>query len=620
MRRLALVASVLLALCASRAAAQPKISMSASANRVSTGEPFSIEVRLETDGDEPDKLELPDLSDFELLGRSTSRPFSFSFGFGGQRPRTQSQTIYAFTLRTDTPGAHVIRPAIMTVGGRRVATQSLTILVVDPAGSAGIQGVDDALKNLDDVNAQRRNGAGEPPPATNGALDGATFDNTMFVRTVVDKKRAYLGEQVTVTLYLYLRGQLTDSPSISREPTLDGFWSHDLLPMQRALGGVRQEINGRIFNAFVLRKFAAFPLRPGTLEIGAPAVEVGGGSSLFDLFNGPSQPLKREGVKVTVEALPLPAQPTPGAPTYTGALQLEAALEPAQAKVGEAVTLRVTAKGTGNLRGLTLPNPSVRGVDTLAPEIDDQLASPLDRLGGQRTFRWLLLPRQPGTLTVPSFLVDAFDPQSGRYQVVRSAPLTLTVGGTGEAVAPERPEEAEATAPQFGPVRPESALRRRRTPLASRDFFWPAVLAAPALWMIVWLSNRLRRRVQARRAAARDTPGQRDVAQKLAQAEQAGTQGDARAALGLLASALKKALELKLGEPIGGMTSRALESLLAARGFDPQLSQRVLTQLAELEAARFDPAGQSALQLSQAQDAARDATAQIARAKLKEAA
>jgi hypothetical protein len=606
---------------AARAEAQPKISMNASANRVSVGEPFMIEVRIQSDGDEPDKVELPDFSEFEVLGRATSRPFSFSFGFGGQRPRTQSQTIYQFTLRTDAPGAHVIRPAIMNVGGRRIATASITILAVDPTGSTGIQGVDDALKNLNDIGALvRRNGNEPPPGTTNGQLDGATIDNTAFLRTVADKKRAYIGEQVTITLYLYVRGQLADGPSISREPTLDGFWSHDLLPMQRSLGGVRQEVNGRSFNVYVLRKFAAFPLRPGTLEIGAPSVDVGGGNSIFDLFNGPSQPIHRDGVKISIEALPLPAQPTQGAPTYTGTLALEAALEPSQAKVGDAVTLRVLARGTGNLRGLTLPNPTMRGIDTLAPEIDDQITSPLDRVGGQRVFRWLLLPRQPGTVVIPSFTVDAFDPQSGQYQVVRSHPLSLSVTGTGEATTRENADGADSTLPQFGPVRPESALRRKSRSISEEGFFWPSVLAAPALLALVSLGRALTRRIRARRAAGRDSPGQREVDQKLSQAEQAGAKGDARAALGLLASALKRSLELKLGEPVGGMTSRALEGLLAARGFDPQLSQRVMSQLSSLEAARFDPAGQSAVQLSQAQTAVREATQQIARVKLKEAA
>lgn len=602
------------------ALADPKISMGVSDNRVAVGQPFALEVRIESDGDEPDKVELPDLSEFELLGRRTSRPFSFSFGFGGQRARTQSQTIYGFTLRSDAPGAHVIRPAIMIVNGRRIATQPVTVLVVDPGSSTGIQGIDDALKNMPDVGALMRKNLNEPPPPTGGGLDGAKFDSTMFVRTVVDKKRAYLGEQVTVTLYVYLRGQLTEGPSISREPTLDGFWSQDLLPMQRSLGGVRQEVNGRTFNAYVLRKFAAFPLRPGTLEIGAPSVEIGGGNSLFDLFNGPSQPLKRDGVTVSIEALPLPPQPTPGAPTYTGSLTLEASIDPGPIKVGDAVTLRLVAKGTGNLRGLSLANPTLRGVDTLTPEIDDQIATSLDRVGGQRTFRWLLLPRQPGPVTIPGFVVDAFDPQSGQYQPVRSNPLTFQVTGSSEAVPSPDTNANDASAPQFGPVRPESALLRKSTPLSSHPFFWPSVLAAPALWVFAMLARSLRARVLARRAAGRDTSGQREVDQKLEQAAQAGSNGDARAALGLLASALKRALELKLGEPVGGMTSRALEALLAARGFPPELRQRVMGQLSAIEAARFDPAGQSALQLSQAATAVRDATKQIARAKVKEAA
>jgi hypothetical protein len=68
------------------------------------------------------------------------------------------------------------------------------------------------------------------------------------------------------------------------------------------------------------------------------------------------------------------------------------------------------------------------------------------------------------------------------------------------------------------------------------------------------------------------------------------------------------------------MTSRALAELLAARGLDGELSTRVMAQLAALERARFDPAGQDAVQLGQAQAAVKEATRQIARAKLKGAA
>lgn len=609
MLRLAL-ALLLLFACVGRSAAQagPKarISMSASSNRVSVGEPFAVEIRLETHGDDPDSVELPDFGSFQVLGRSTSRPFSFSFGFGsgGQQARVKSETIYGFTLRATERGAFNVRPAIVTMGGRRIASQPLNIIVADgpqalptDPGAAQAAGADDAH----DV----------PPAAAAGSstLDGAKVDGTMFLRTVVDKQRAYLGEQVTVSVYLYLRGQLGDSPSITREPTLDGFWSQDLLPMQRQLSAARQEVQGRTYSTYVLRRFAAFPLRDGTLEVGAPAVEVGAGGSIFDMLNGPGRPTRRDGVKVSVEVLPLPAQPHPGTPSHTGTLALEATLDSAQAKVGEAVTLRVKASGVGNLRALSLPAPTLpksADIDVLAPEIDDKVFSDDDVIRGERTFRWLLLPRAPGQVTIPSFSVDVFDPSAGTFSSARSAALKLTVSGVAAEPKPalDEPTIGE-TSEHFGPVRPLSALSRRSPGLAQRGFFWPAVLAAPLLLLALSIAKLARRRLAVQSAGKRDSEQLREVHSKLDLAAQASQSGDASTALSALASALKKAIEARLGEPVGGMTLRALEAHLARHALEPKLATRVVAQLAALERGRFDPGSQGIIELGQAVEGVR---------------
>lgn len=580
-----------------------RVSMSASSNRVAVGEPFAVEIRVETRGDDVDELELPDFGELEVLGRSTARPFSFSFGFGsgGRRAQVKSEIVHTFTLRASQPGAFTIRPAIARVAGRRIASQSLSILAIDPAHAG--------------TNQAPRPDPSEAHAPPSGELDGALFDQTMFLRTVVDKKRAYVGQQVTVTIYLYLRGQIADSPSVTREPTLEGFWSQDLLPMQRSLSPSRQEVNGRVFNAYVLRRFAAFPLRPGALEIGAPSVEIGGGGSIFDLLTGPSQPLRRSGMKVAIEALPLPAQPTTGAPTFTGALTLEAALEPEAARVGDAVTLRVKASGQGNLRALTLPSPSVRGLEVLAPEIDDEVTNDGDQIGGERVYRWLILPRAPGEFALPPFVVDVLDPTSGSFAQARTPTLTLKVQGGEPLPAAEPPPSEEVLGVRFGPVRTASELRRRAPALYERAPYWPSVLAAPALLLALLALRFARTRLAQRSALQRDALVERELEDKLARASEAAERGDAQAALGLLSAALKGTLELRLGEPIGGMTTRALGVHLAARGLEPKLAERCLAQLGALERGRFDPAAQGALELSKAVAGVRAVTRELARAR-----
>jgi hypothetical protein len=623
MLRLGLMLSVLWACLPGLArveAQSARVSMSASSNRVAVGEPFVIEVRIESQGDDPDSVELPDFGELEVLGRSTSRPFSFSFGFGGgQRARVKSETVYGFTLRASERGAYAIRPAIVTVGGRRIASQALNILVLDPA-----QDTQNAVPPTREPQASNA-----PPEVRSGqAIDGAKLDGTMFVRTVVDKKRAYLGEQVTVTIYLYLRGQLGDSPSIAREPTLDGFWSHDLLPMQRSLSASRQEIQGRSYNAYILRRFAAFPLRAGTLSIGAPTVEVGAGGSIFDLLNGPGRPMRRDGVKVDVEVLPLPPQPTRGASVHTGTLTLDATIDAAAPKVGEAVTLQVVAKGAGNLRGLSLPAPRLAHVEVLAPEIDDDVRGEGDVIGGQRTFRWLLLPREPGAVSIPSFVVDAFDPASAQFTTVRSAPLALSVSGVAGAVDStdklgadaDGESPAEASGLRFGPVRVHSELARRAPELRQRGWFWPSVLAAPLLLLTSWLLQRGRRELAARRAVGGADAVLREIDDKLAQAARATQGGDANAALSALAGALKKAVEARLGEPVGGLTLRALEAHLLTHALDPKLIARIVGQLGAIERARFDPGAQGAVELNQALEGVRAVTRELARVRAKRSA
>jgi hypothetical protein len=412
-----------------------------------------------------------------------------------------------------------------------------------------------------------------------------------------------------------VRGQIGDNPSITREPTLDGFWSQDLLPMQRSLTALRQDVNGRTFNAYVLRRFAAFPLRTGRLEIGAPAVEVGAGGSIFDLLTGPNKPLRRDGVKVGVEVLALPAQPTRGAKVHTGTLTLSASLDAAQAKVGDAITLRVTAKGQGNLRSLTLDNPRIAGLDVLAPEIDDKLTHELDQIGGERVFRWLLLPRAAGSYSVPTFSVDVFDAATRQFSTVRTSPLALTVtGAAGEAAPSEAtPAPQELAAPQFGPVRLDSALRRASPLLSQRSFYWPSVLAAPLLLLGLLGLRVSGRELAKRRAADGDQVALREVDEQLTAAARASAGGDAQGVLRLLGSALKKTLELRLGEPIGGLTSSALEKHLLARGMDPKTAARVIAQLGALERARFDPLAQGALELNRAIEGVRALVRELGR-------
>lgn len=579
-------------------AQKARITMVSSSTRVAVGEPFALEIRADVSGDDVDDITLPDFGKLEVLGQHTSRPMSFSFGFGsdGRHARMQSQIIHGFTLRALEPGTYTIQPAILRVAGRKYASSGVTI----QATGAPLPGSPLPPGQQPDGQLDPNSADSITPPE--GALSGATFDRDLFLRTVVDKPRAYVGEQVTVTVYLYVRGALTQNPSITREPTMEGFWVQDLLPLQRSLSPVRQEINGRTFNVYLLRRYAAFALRDGKLQVGAPAVEIAGGSSIFDLLTGPTATVRRTGVVAPIEALRLPARSST-APSHVGQLTLEASVNPSSAKVGDAITLRVTAKGTGNLKALKLPTPRLPGVEVLAPEIDDKPTNDLDLVGGERTFRWLLLPRAPGTPTVPAFVVDSFDPLSKMFTTVSSKPLTLSLSGVAAPAAPtgsaspagtQAPEKTSEPPKSFGPARLSSSLRRAAPPISHAAWFPWAVLMGPLLVLGALLARLGAKRLAESRVARPADVALRGAEQKLHEAGQAAKAGDATRAYGSLLSALRSALQARLDEPVGGLTLPMLRRRCEARGIAPDLTERVMGELTSCEQARFNPSLQAA--------------------------
>ncbi len=605
-----------------------RVTMISSATEVAVGDPFVVEIRADLTGDDVDDIALPDFGKLEVLGRRVSRPMSFSFGFGtgGQHAQVVSQIVHGFTLRATQPGNYVIQPAIVTVGGRKYASQKLSILARGQA-----------LQNAPDPNAGQGlvdpQAGGEPEPKgiapPEGPLSGARYDPELFLRTVVDKPKAQLGEQVTITVYLYVYGGLSQNPSVTREPTTEGFWVQDLLPVQRTLAPVRQEVNGRTYNVYVLRRFAAFALRSGALKVGAPAIEIASGPSLFDLITGPTQTVRRNGVEVPIEALPLPGIKSK-APTHVGTLSLESSLDPREAKVGDAVTLRVVAKGQGNLKGLKLADPKLDGVDVLAPEIEDKVTTDLDLVGGERTFRWLLLPRQPGTLTLPPFEVSVFDPQAKQYSQARSAALSLVVKGeaapaanaakSGDKPAAVNAGDGGETARSFGPARPDAEFARAAPRLWTRPWYGWAVSALPLACLLIWLGRASGRRLRTRRAGSPSEQALRAAELKLKEAEHCAQAGDAPKAYAALFSGLRNALSARLHEPVGGLTLSQLQKHCIERGMAAGLAGRIVATLAAAEQARFDPSQQSAQSFASHLQASQELVREIARFSSKEAA
>ena len=175
---------------------------------------------------------------------------------------------------------------------------------------------------------------------------------------------------------------------------------------------------------YALRRFAAFPLRSGDVTIGPMSVEIST-ASVMDIF-APDRVrpnIKRSGTPLVLHVKPLPEQNKPAGEIAVGRFKLNAKLDRNQALAGDALTLTAVVQGEGNIRTVQVAPPKLPNVDVLQPEVKDLVEAPNDLLTGTREYRWLIVPHDPGHLTIPPLTLASFDPRSQKYEQVQSSPL-----------------------------------------------------------------------------------------------------------------------------------------------------------------------------------------------------
>lgn len=571
---------------------------------LSLDDTLTVQITVQSEGGGSPDVTLPDFDGFEVVGQEVQRPMQFSFSFGA-RTTVRASTIYTFQLRPERAGVLMIKPVRAELDGQVKASQPLRITVSAGSGRQPAMPDPNAQADPDDQTQGQTQQPNNNQPQGN-VQDNTQFDPVAFIRTVVDNPTPYEGEQVTVTIYLYVRDRLQANPAIKTEPTTDGLWLHDLLPPNRTPDASRQLVGDTVFTAYTLRRFAAFPLHAGDVTIGPLAISIDT-SSVFDIF-GPRrrQTVERSGLPTVLHVKPLPATNRPAGEIAVGRFQLNAKLDRAQAATGDAVTLTATVTGDGNIRTVQLAPPALPGMEILAPEVKDIVEAPNDLVGGTREYRWLLVARQPGRITIPALTLQTFDPRSGQYHTVSSQPLALEVVGnalpkpvaaapadTGPDAQPT-PDAQEPGDHVWAPIRTQSALRRGYKRLVEQPFYLWAVLAPALLWFALVSGSFVRRRLSSRGETESGRVLRRADAQ-LRTADEAAQSSDGSRFHAAASAALLDALEARLGEAVSGLTRRQLSGMLTNRGMDDTLRVELLRMLEHCEVARFGAADPGAL-------------------------
>ncbi len=168
--------------------------------------------------------------------------------------------------------------------------------------------------------------------------------------------------------------------------------------------------------------------------------------------------LKASSRPLDVQALPIAGQPA----TFSGAVgrfDLHASLSAANARAHEPLTLTVTLKGDGDLDRVDLPGIASSADWKAYPmSAKNEPAAPSKKLM-HKTFEQVLIPTHGGALTIPAVELPVFDPVSGHYSTVATAPIALEVEGPAAAEAePAVPTSAPAEIAKSAQPLPQPSL------------------------------------------------------------------------------------------------------------------------------------------------------------------
>ena len=387
-------------------------------SHVAVGEQFRLTYTVNTQnasdfraGDIPAELEV-------LIGPNRSMQSSYQMING--HTSSSSSITYTYIVSATKNGSFTIPPAHVVVGGKTIASNTLTIKVSGtPQSNSGGASP-----------RQRRQNEAEEIREAGSQISGSD----LFIKVSANKKHVYEQEPILLTYKVYTLVGLTSLRGDM--PDLKSFYTQEVsLPSQKSFS--IETFNGRPYKTTTWSQYVMFPQMTGKLQI--PSITFEGivvqqnrNIDPFEaFFNGGSgyievkKRIVAPGIDIQVD--PLPERPA-GFSGGVGRFSVSASLNKTETKANDPVTLRITVSGAGNLKLIKQPQVELpKDFDKYEPKVTDKTKLTSAGIEGSMVYDILIVPRHQGHYELPPVSLTYFDTTAKAYKTVSSEPLVLDV-------------------------------------------------------------------------------------------------------------------------------------------------------------------------------------------------
>ena len=493
---------------------------------------------------------------------------------------------YTYTIQAQKTGTFTIGSASLTVDGKKVTSNGLSIKVL-PADAT--------------------------PPASksqgnqSGGGQASVSGDNIFIRAEVSKTNVYEQEAILVTYKLYTLVDVVQcNPKGS--PDFNGFLKQDFDQQQGNKQLALENYNGRNYGTFVLYKTLLYPQHSGVIQIDKwnfeAVIRVQNRAQVrsifddfFDSYTNVSKLISAPAVKITVNALPSANKPASFNGTV-GHFTLNSNITSTQVKANDAVTLKLNISGSGNMK--LIKNPALKfpdGFELYDPKVINNFKTSIAGVSGTKTIEYLFIPRHSGNFEIPSTEISYFDTQEKTYKTLRTPAYKLQVAkgdGTEAPVVAGGNYVDKQDVKQLGKdIRfiqtNKFEISKEEEPVFGTLTCWLLYLIPLSISLVLFIFFRKQAKENANLVLVKNRKANKLAQKRLKLAQKLLHEGNKDAFYEEVMKATWTYLSDKLSIPVASLTKERVEDELNAYKVDTEIIKQFVSILNTCEFARFAP-------------------------------
>ena len=400
------------------------ISVDADRQEVTLDEQVTLTITVSGNASNIPNPDIPELKGFTSYSSGRSQNLSIVNG------QVSSSVSFTYILVPNNTGEYSLGPFSIDYKGKTYSADPINIKVLPRTAQQ-----------------QPQTQGSQMPPSESEEQGGAQPERgkELFIEAYVDKLRAYVNEQITLTFAVYQAVNLFDNP-VYNPPSTTGFWTEDMPPQKKYY----KVINGARYLVTEI-KTALFATGPGDFTIGPARLEATVedmnkffSKNPFDMFDRDpfsmfkrGKPLILTTDPLNIEIEPLPEQNKPvDFKGDVGDFDVSLSVDKNSVEENQPVSLKIKIKGKGNIKTISSPSaPEIQDAKFYESGSSENISKDNYVVQGEKIYEKMIIPKKEGALAIGPVEYSYFDPVIKDYVKKKIDPVVINVTKSKEEPA-----------------------------------------------------------------------------------------------------------------------------------------------------------------------------------------